>query len=133
MPPRPFVWMLLLACALPVAARAQGGGGEEGDARIARAMHLAAANQLGVLEYCQARGAVGADVLDLQRRMEAAMPPLDVPGASAAEAAGRKGLVGVGGQQTSLRDAARAQKTSEDAICKHMASMLEEFARNPPQ
>lgn len=100
----------LATCALGLApllvtnvARAQQPGaapaaGQDGHAAVRMALRIAH-NQLGVLQYCQANGSVGAEVVDLQRRllarMAAALPPVQGgragPGRSGRQA--RRGAV----------------------------------------
>ena len=40
-----------------------------GQQDIAKIMHLAAHNQLGIIEYCKDQGSVGDDVVALQKRI----------------------------------------------------------------
>lgn len=124
----------LALCATASLAQAQmpamPGGGQQD---MARTMHLAAHNQLGVLEYCKAQGNVGQDVVDIQRRMMGLLPPMQVAGLDDAEALGKKGIVSFGGSQTSLADAAKAQNTTVEAMCKQMGSMIQAQADKLPK
>lgn len=100
---------------------------------MVRMMYRAARNQLGVLQYCQTRGSVDADVVVLQRRMLAMLPPAEVDGVDQAEAAGKRGVVQFGGNEVSIADAAKAQNTTPDAMCKQIATMLQNQAAQMPR
>ena len=132
------------ACAftlLPAAAFAQApsapgtapGSAPGGQADMLKTMHLAAHNQLGLVEYCQAQGSFGTDVVDLQKRMLGMLPPAQVDGLDAAEAAGRKGVVEFAGNQVDIKDAAKAQNTTPDAMCKQIGAMLQSQASQLPK
>jgi hypothetical protein len=84
--------------------------------------HAAAANQLGVLEYCQTRGDVGADAVAAQRASIAHLPPSTTP-TDAAEALGKQGtLAAPNGAQTPLESVANAHGTTVSSLCKQMGS-----------
>lgn len=124
-----FTTFLAAACLVAGAARAQVPPGPAGTPpeltpEMAGMMQLAARNQLGVLEYCQAHGAIDADTVQLQRRQIAAMPRMAVPGLDQAEAAGRQGIVQAGGQGVSLEQAAQSQGTTVAALCEQVGGML---------
>lgn len=85
-------------------------------------MRAAAANQVGVMEYCQGRGDVSADAVTAQR---AALAHLPGGGAGAeagpAEALGRQGtLAAPNGTQMTLDSVASAHGTTVAALCKQM-------------
>ncbi|UFN49404.1 pore-forming ESAT-6 family protein [Roseomonas sp. OT10] len=105
----------------------------QGQQEMLRMMHLAGRNQLGVLQYCEAQGSVGADVVALQRRVLGMLPPVQVEGLDAAEATGKGGVVDAMGTRVALADAARAQGTTPDAMCKQMAAMLQAQAAQLPR
>jgi hypothetical protein len=90
------------------------------------AMHLAARNQLGVLEYCQASNAVGPDVVAMQRQQIAQLPPAPVAGLDQAEATGRQGIIQAGSQQVPLAQVAQSHGTTVAALCGQIAAMLRE-------
>lgn len=87
-------------------------------------MHLAAHNQLGILEYCQQQGFVGADAVQSERRQIAAMPSVHVDGIDQAEIDGRQGTVEAGGQRTSLLEAAEHQGITVRNLCNRIGDML---------
>ena len=92
---------------------------QEDAAATARA---AGANQLGVLEYCQAHGDVGADAVDAQRGVISRMPQSAVS-TSAQEELGKAGTMKVpNGQQFTLNDLAQKQGTTVSDLCKRMGS-----------
>ncbi|APH58120.1 Hypothetical protein GbCGDNIH6_2282 [Granulibacter bethesdensis] len=91
-----------------------------------KAVRLAAANQLGVLEYCQSRGDISAETLDIQRKIIAMLPPPADAGEAAAEQTGKGGTVSMGGQTISIEDAAKRQQTTPTALCKQMETMLKQ-------
>ena len=132
----PLMAMVAVAAAsFPALAQAPAtpAGMPQGQQDMVRMMHLAAHNQLGVLEYCQAQNSVGADVVALQQRILGMLPPAQVDGLNEAEAAGKRGVVQFGGSEVPLADAAKAQNTTPDAMCKQMASMLQAQAAQLPK
>ncbi len=96
-------------------------------------LHLGGRNQLGVLQYCQAQGSVGVDVVALQQRMLTMLPPAQVDGLAEAEAAGKRGEVQFGGTHVMLADAAKAQNTTPDAMCKQIGAMMQAQAAQLPK
>ena len=134
-----FRWATLQAVALGAAtlvstaalAQAPAAPGNQED--MMKMIHQAARNQLGVIEYCQAQGSVGQDVVDLQKRMLAMLPPAQVDGLDAAEAAGKQGMVQFGGAQMDIKQAAAQQNTTADAMCKKIGDMLKAQAAQLPK
>lgn len=118
----------LASAAGPAQAQQPPGGAMPPDMQAM--MHQAAANQLGILEYCQANGFADAGAVALQRAQIAAMPPVRSPGLSPglaqAEAAGRRGVVQAGGQDMPLVQAAQANGTSVQALCRQIVQLLRE-------
>jgi hypothetical protein len=100
---------------------------------MAKMLHLATHNQLGVLEFCQASGSVGPDVVAIQRKIMTLLPPAQVEGLAAAEESGKKGIVMFGGTQMALTEAAKTQNTTVDAMCKQIGAMLTAQAANLPK
>ncbi len=115
------------------AARAQTTPAPGGQQDMLRMMHLAARNQLGVLEFCQGQGSVGQDVVDQQRKLMALLPAAQVDGLDEAEANGKRGIVVFAGSQTSLADAAQAQNTTVEAMCKQMGALIQAQAAQMPK
>lgn len=110
-------------------AAAPGGG----QADMMHMMALGARNQLGVLEYCQSKGAIGPDTVALQQKMIGMLPPTSTDGMDAAEATGKTGVIAFGGTQTSLTDAAQTQNTTVEALCTKLAAALQQAAKSMPQ
>lgn len=125
--------LLLATAPASVRAQAPAAPSPQQQAEMLRMMHLAGRNQLGVLQYCQSQGSVAADVVALQRRLLGMLPPAQVEGLDAAEATGKGGVVEVAGTRVSLADAAKAQNTTPDAMCKQMATMLQAQAAQLPR
>ena len=83
---------------------------------------MAAANQLGVLQYCQSQGAVGPDAVSAEREVMARMPASNVS-TDSAEAQGKQGtLVGPSGQQITLASLASTHNTTISSLCQQMGS-----------
>lgn len=101
-------------------------GAVVGDARTAHAQtdqvaqaHQAAANQLGVLEYCRGRGDVADVAIEAERRSIARLPPSSAD-AQPAEALGRGGTFSMGGTTTSLTAMASSRGVPVATVCKQM-------------
>ena len=90
-------------------------------------MKQAAANQLGLLEYCQAQGAVDDKPVTTQREMMAQLPASAAP-TDAAEALGKQGSLSVNGQTMTLTSAAATHNTTVDAMCKQIGGAVVQAA-----
>lgn len=90
-----------------------------------------AANELGVLEFCQDRGSIDGSAVAAQKQVLAKMPaggPTD-----AAEATGRSGkLVAPNGTTTSISDMADKGNTTVASLCTQMASGVKAAVVNNP-
>ena len=105
-----------------------------GQQDMMKMMQLAAHNQLGVFEFCQAQGAVGTDAVDLQRRLIGMLPPpTGIDGLDDAEAAGKEGRVEFAGTKVVLADAAKAKGVSTADMCKQMATLVQTQAAQLPK
>lgn len=120
-----------LAAAQPAAA--QDAVAAHRSPEILRSMHLAARNQLGILQYCASQGAVGEDVVALQRQAMTALPPAPEAGLAEAEAAGRRGMVAFDGSEVTFAAAANARGLRVDANCKFIAITVLAQAGQPPR
>lgn len=106
----------------------------QGQQDMMQMLQLAAHNQLGVLEFCQAQGYNGPEAVALQRKILGMMPaPPKMDGIDDAEAAGKGGEVQAGGTHVKLVDAAKTQNTTPDAMCKQMSAMLQQQAAMLPK
>ena len=84
--------------------------------------HAMSANQLGVMEYCQGRGDVGADAVAAQRSALTRLPP-STANNDADEALGKQGTLLVpNGTNMTLDSIASAHGTTVSAMCKQMGS-----------
>ena len=81
--------------------------------------HTAAANQLGVLEYCQEQGAVGPEAAEAERRSIRRLPASAVD-TGAAERLGKQGTIAANGNPMTLANIAGSRNTTVAAICKQM-------------
>ena len=114
-----------LAITFVVAAAPAWAQGGSDPMAAARAM---AANQLGVMEYCQSQGHVDAAAMEAQRKIYGQLPP--GPGdTNQPEALGRQGIMSMNGTDTSLADFATRGHSTVATICQQMgASALQSAA-----
>ncbi|MFO1139620.1 MAG: pore-forming ESAT-6 family protein [Paracoccus sp. (in: a-proteobacteria)] len=96
------------------------------------AAYESARNQLGVLIYCQDKGHIGPTAVETQTKLLTMIPAGDTAKGDAAEAKGKQGTVSAMGVERSLADAATEQKTSEEALCKQMDTLLQQLAAQIP-
>ena len=90
-----------------------------------------AANELGVLEYCQANGHIDGSSISAQKTVVARLP---AGGGStdAAEALGRHGtLLGGNGTNVPISDMASRGNTTEADLCTRMAGSVKQSAVSP--
>ena len=80
----------------------------------------ASANQLGILEYCQAQGYTDTSAVTAQKSAIAQLPP-STESTLASEATGKQGTILANGTSTTLASMARSHNTTEPALCKQMA------------
>ncbi|MTH77509.1 pore-forming ESAT-6 family protein [Paracoccus aestuariivivens] len=96
------------------------------------AAYESARNQLGVLTYCQDKGFIDAKAVETQTKLLAMIPAGDTAKGDAAETKGKSGTVSAMGVERSLSEAATEQKTTEDALCKQMDTLLQQLAAQIP-
>ena len=101
-------------------------------AETVRARQLAEYNQLGILAYCQAQGAIGEDIVALQRTAAAGLPGPGGAAVAEAEALGRAGVVAFEGSRVPIADAASGDGMPIRARCKHIAMSVQAQAGVPP-
>ena len=89
----------------------------------------AAANQLGVMEFCQAQGHADAPAVTAQRDAIGRLPPAPpgAPPTDAAEALGREGTLSANGAQTTLASLASSHNTTVAALCEQMAASAKQM------
>lgn len=90
----------------------------------------AAANQVGVMEYCQKEGYADADAVTAQRGVYAQLPPAPAgaPSTDAAQALGRTGTLSANGTTTTLASLASSRSTSVSALCGQMVDSARQAA-----
>ncbi len=96
--------------------------------------HAAAANQLGVLEYCQGQGDVDGTAVSAEQSVIGHLPTgANAAADSAAEATGKTGTIAGNGSSMSLASVASSHNTTVSALCKQLgdsatrsASMMEQ-------
>ena len=93
---------------------------------MARA-HDSAANQLGVLEYCQAQGHIDGSAIDAQRGVISRLPAY-AGSTQAAEDAGKQGNIVGNGQSYALSAMAAKGNTTEAGMCQQMAANTKQIA-----
>lgn len=94
-------------------------------------LQLAAANQLGVIEYCQSQGFVDSATVDAQKKITATLPAAtDSSGLDDAESAGKQGTLVVGSNQITLASAASSKGTTVQALCTQIGSTVKAAATN---
>ena len=81
--------------------------------------HQAAANQLGLIEYCRGRGDVDDAALEAERSSIARLPPSNVD-TTAAESSGKSGTMSMAGTTTTLAAMASSRNVPIATICKQM-------------
>ena len=96
------------------------------------AAYESARNQLGVLTYCQDKGYIDGKAVETQIKLLSMIPSGDAAKGDAAEAKGKEGTGSAMGVERSLADAATEQKTSEEALCKQMDTLLQQLAAQIP-
>ncbi len=91
--------------------------------------HQAAANQLGILEYCHKQGYTDEGGVAAQKTVMSRLPASG-PGVSteAAEASGRQGTLVANGNSYTMASMASAHNTTEAALCKQMAANVVQVA-----
>ena len=84
------------------------------------AAHVASANQLGILEYCQSRGDVGDDAVSAQKSAMTHLPASTIS-TDAAENLGKQGTLSApNGASMTLASIASTHNTTVSALCKQM-------------
>ena len=90
-------------------------------------MHQMAANQLGLLEYCKAQGAIDDAPLAAQKEAMAQLPPA-TGSTDTAEQLGKQGTLSVNGTTMTLASAASSKNVTVDGLCKQMGTMVVQTA-----
>ncbi len=89
-----------------------------------------AANQLGVLEYCQAKGYTDKTAVSAQKESIAQLP-VSTESTLASENTGKQGTISANGTSLTLASAAKTHHTTEAALCQQLAQSTEQGAAMP--
>lgn len=96
--------------------------------------YQAARNQLGILTYCSDKGFVGADVVEIQKKMVGLIPaPADRSGGDAAEAQGKKGTISAMGMTQDVEAIAKAQGGTAQAFCTQIGTAIKQAGASLPK
>lgn len=96
--------------------------------------YQAGRNQLGILAYCADKGHVGADVVEIQRKVLGLIPPpADKSAGDAAEEAGRKGTISMMGVTQDIETIAKAQNGTAATYCKQIGDVMKQAAASLPK
>jgi hypothetical protein len=88
-------------------------------------LHLAVANQLGIVEFCQSHGWADDATIDAQKKIAATLPPSsDSSGLGDAENEGKQGMISANGNKISLADAASKKGTTVQAVCTQLSGTV---------
>lgn len=91
-------------------------------------------NQLGILSYCSEKGHIGADVVEIQKKMLGLIPaPADKSGGDAAEAQGKKGTIAMMGVTQDIEVIAKAQNGSAATYCKQIGDVVKQAGAALPK
>ena len=86
-----------------------------------------AANQLGVLEYCQAKGYTDQSAVAAQKATIAQLP-VSTESTLASENTGKQGTISANGTSFTLVSMAKEHNTSVSALCQQMAQNIAQVA-----
>ena len=86
-----------------------------------------AANQLGVLEYCRAKGYADQSAVAAQKATIAELPA-SAESTLASENTGKQGTISANGTSLTLAGMARSHNTTEAALCQQMAQNTSQVA-----
>jgi len=96
--------------------------------------YQAGRNQLGILSYCAEKGHIGADVVEIQTKVLAMIPPpADKSAGDAAEATGKKGTLSMMGVTQDIEAVSKAQGSTAAAFCKQLGDALKQAAASLPK
>jgi hypothetical protein len=96
--------------------------------------YQAGRNQLGILSYCNDKGFVGTDVIDIQKKLLGMVPvPADKSGGDSAEAQGRTGTIAAMGIQQNIETIAKAQNATAETYCKQIGAVVTQMGAALPK
>ena len=86
-----------------------------------------AANQLGVLEYCQAKGYTDQSAITAQKGVIGQLP-VSTDSTLALENTGKQGTISANGTSVTIASMAKSHNTTEAALCQQMAQNTTQMA-----
>jgi len=96
--------------------------------------YQAGRNQIGLMAYCNDKGFVGADVVEIQKKMIGMIPvPADKSAGDAAEAQGRKGTIAAMGMEQDIEAIAKAQNGTAATFCKQVGDAIKQAGAALPK
>jgi hypothetical protein len=96
--------------------------------------HLSAANQLGILEYCQGEGYTDQSAVDAEKKSISMLPassgPPDTSSLADAESTGKQGSFLLNGNKTPLTKIADGKNTTVNSLCAQMGTATKNAVAN---
>jgi hypothetical protein len=96
--------------------------------------HLSAANQLGILEYCQGEGYTDQSAVDAEKKSISMLPassgPPDTSSLADAESTGKQGSFLLNGNKTPLTKIADGKNTTVKSLCAQMGTATKNAVAN---
>jgi hypothetical protein len=96
--------------------------------------HLSAANQLGILEYCQGEGYTDQSAVDAEKKSISMLPassgPPDTSSLADAESTGKRGSFLLNGNKTPLTKIADGKNTTVKSLCAQMGTATKNAVAN---
>jgi hypothetical protein len=97
-------------------------------------VYQAARNQLGILMFCQDKGFVGADIVEIQKKMLGMIPvPASKTEGDAAEAQGKKGTLSAMGVTSDIEAMTKAQGSTLQAFCTQIGTAIKQAGASLPK
>jgi hypothetical protein len=130
--PKNFIYIVATSAFLASSASALAQAPSQADQL--KLAYQAGRNQLGILSYCNGKGFVGTDVIDIQKKLLGMVPvPADKSGGDAAEAQGRTGTIAAMGIQQNIEAIAKAQNATAETYCKQIGSVVTQMGAALPK
>jgi hypothetical protein len=131
-PPKNFIYIVAASAFLTSSASALAQTPTQVDQL--KLAYQAGRNQLGILSYCNDKGFVGTDVIDIQKKLLGMVPvPADKSGGDSAEAQGRTGTIAAMGIQQNIEAIAKAQNATAETYCKQIGAVVTQMGAALPK
>lgn len=125
---------LCASAALATLLASASGAVAQSQADQLKVAYQAGRNQLGVLTYCSDKGHIGADLVEVQKKMLGLIPaPTDKSGGDEAEAQGKKGVISAMGMTQDIEALAKMQNSTSAAFCKQLGDALKQASAAMPK